>query len=122
VTREVPSDDLVANLSAMNEPWARRVVKILSRQGFDKVICLDAVPADQLHRIYSVRLAAQQDGSGPKADNLNGFVHALEQPGMVELFSVKDSTETWIIILRDGIAVSYVRLQPPESNSAMETK
>jgi hypothetical protein len=32
-----------------------------------------------------VRLAAQQDGRGPKADNLDGFIHALEQPGMVEL-------------------------------------
>jgi hypothetical protein len=85
VTREVTSDDLVANLSAMNESWVRRVVKILSRQGSDKVVCLDAVPADELHRIYSVRLAAQQDGRGPKADNLDGFIHALEQPGMVEL-------------------------------------
>ncbi len=122
MTREVTSDDLVANLIAMNESWARRVVKILSRQGFDKVVCLDAVPAHDLHRIYSVRLAAQQDGRGPKADNLDGFVQALEQPGMVELFSVKDNTETWIIILRDGIVSSYVRLQPPDRDSAMETK
>jgi hypothetical protein len=109
--REVTAEDLMEKWSAPDEPWVHQVSDALIKQGLDKVVRLSVVPAADLHRIYSVRLAAQHDGAGPRADNLDRFVQALEQPGEVELFSVETSTERWIVILRDGVACSYVRIQ-----------
>lgn len=60
--REVSFGNLIAILSTTNDCWARRPAEILGRQGVDAVVRLDAVPADELHRTYSVRLTAQREG------------------------------------------------------------
>ncbi|RUP01592.1 MAG: hypothetical protein EKK34_28440 [Mycobacterium sp.] len=108
--REVPTADLVARLHASKQSWAEPIIARLEKRGADEIIRLSVVPARDLYRIYSIRLAAHREAKGPRVKNLEEFVRSLEGDGTVDMFSVADDSGRWFVILREGIVASYVRI------------
>ena len=73
--------DLVTMLRAASEVWTPQVLSVLEKSDSAAAVGRTIAQATELHRTYSVRLAAQRDGAGPDVENLAAFVQALEAPG-----------------------------------------
>ncbi|SUA31695.1 Uncharacterised protein [Mycolicibacterium fortuitum] len=88
--------------------WIPAAAKVLFSLAPSTIIRIQKVPAEDLHKIYTVRYRSHEDGLGPETRNFREFLDALKDPGTAELFSLIDGFDRWLYLMRDGQPTSYL--------------
>lgn len=94
--------------AAETNRWIPAAVKVLFSLPASTVVRIQKVPAEDLHKIYTVRYRSHQDGLGPETRNFREFLDALKDPGMAQLFTLTDGSDRWLYLMRDGQPTSYL--------------
>ena len=112
MTRYLERDALRELLASSADPHAHELAAVMADSQSTELVTVSPVTAATLLPTYETRLKAAAAGSGPDTQGLAGFVVALHDQDVAELFAVAEGNITGIGLitsLGEVAAVTLVR-------------
>lgn len=110
MTRYLERDALRELLVESADPSARELAAVIADGPSTELVAVDPAKAADLLPIYETRLAAAVAGVGPHTRGLAGFVDALRDQDVAELFAVAEGNVTGIGLITSVGEIGAVTL------------